>query len=204
MGNGDDQRERGYALQAVLRFGSEEFCSAAGEEARTRGRWSWVGDGDSALDFARWLMGRVNVTAWSFAVMFLHLPPCMKEIAMTNKSFTIWRAILIAGMVIGLAGLVGEMVWSADKGKLKEMEVISMTTSAKIAIEGAVETALGTVAGQVIGAELEKRGDKTVWNVKILSTEEAIMAVYIDAVSGSVLMTEVKVAERRPVQESTL
>ncbi len=78
-----------------------------------------------------------------------------------------------------------------------------MAASAKITIEGAVETAVGTVAGQVIGAELERRGDKTVWNVEILSAEEAIMAVYIDAVSGSVLMTEVKMAGRKLVQDQT-
>ena len=137
------------------------------------------------------------------AVSLMHLAPCMRETAMTNKSFTIWRAILIAGMVIGLAGLVGEMVWSVDRGKLSEMEAISMATSAKITIEGAVETALGTVAGQVIVAELEKRGDKTVWTVEILSAEEAIMAVYIDAVSGSVLMTEVKMAGKKLVQDKT-
>lgn len=122
---------------------------------------------------------------------------------MTNKSFTIWRAILIGGTVIGLAGIVGEMVWSADRGKLHGVEVIAMAASAKITIEGAVETAVGTVAGQVIVAELERRGDKTVWNVEILSAEEAIMAVYIDAVSGSVLMTEVKMAGRKLVQDKT-
>lgn len=120
---------------------------------------------------------------------------------MTNKSFMIWRAILIAGMVIGLAGLVGEMVWSADKGKSKGVEVISMATSAKITIVGAVETALGSIAGQVIVAELERRGDKTVWNVNILTGEESITAVYVDAVSGSVLMTEVKIAGKKLVQD---
>jgi len=127
----------------------------------------------------------------------------MKEIAMTNKTYTIWRAILIAGMVIGLAGLVGGMVWSADKGQLNGVEVIAMATSAKITIEGAVETALGSIAGQVIEAELEKRGGKTVWNVEILTAEEAIMAVYVDAVSGSVMMTEEKVAGKRPSQDKT-
>ncbi len=94
---------------------------------------------------------------------------------MTNKTYMIWRAILIAGMVIGLAGLVGGMVWSADKGKLNGVEVIAMATSAKITIEGSVETALGSIAGQVIEAELEKREDKTVWNVEILTAEEAII-----------------------------
>ncbi len=117
---------------------------------------------------------------------------------MTNKIFTIWRAILVAGMVIGLAGIVGEMVWSAGNEKPKRVEVIAMATSTKITIEGPVEKALGSIVGQVIGAELEKRGEKTIWNVEILTTEEAIIAVSVDAVSGSVLMSEEKAAVRRP------
>ena len=123
---------------------------------------------------------------------------------MTNKTYTIWRAILIAVMVIGLAGIVGEMVWSADKGKLNGVEVIAMATSAKITIEGAVETTLGSIAGQVIEAKLEKRGDKTVWNVEVMTTEEAIVTAYVDAVSGVVMLTEEKVAGKRPVQQKTL
>lgn len=123
---------------------------------------------------------------------------------MTNKTYTIWRTILISVMAIGLAGIVGEMVWSADKGKRNGVEVIAMATSAKITIEGAVETALGSIAGQAIEAQLEKRGDKTVWNVEILNAEEAIIAVYVDAVSGSVMMTEEKVAGKRPAQDKTL
>ncbi len=122
---------------------------------------------------------------------------------MTNRSFMIWRAILIAGTVIGLAGIVGELVWSADKGKLTGVEVIAMATSAKVTIEGAVETALGSLPGQVIVAELKKRGDKTVWNVEILTAKEAIMTVYVDAVSGSVLLTEEKMAGKRLVQDKT-
>ena len=123
---------------------------------------------------------------------------------MTNKTYTIWRAILIAVMVIGLAGIVGEMVWSADKGKLNGVEVIAMATSAKITIEGAVETTLGSIAGQVIEAKLEKRGDKTVWNVEVMTAEEAIVTVYVDAVSGAVILTEEKMAGKRPVQQKTL
>ena len=123
---------------------------------------------------------------------------------MTNKTYTIWRAILIAVMVIGLAGIVGEMVWSADKGKLNGVEVIAMATSAKITIEGAVETTLGSIAGQVIEAKLEKRGEKTVWNVEVMTAEEAIVTVYVDAVSGAVMLTEEKMAGKRPVQQKTL
>jgi len=43
-----------------------------------------------------------------------------------------------------------------------------------------------------------------VWNVEILTAEEAIMMVYLDAVSGSVMLTEEKVAGKRPVQGTTL
>lgn len=123
---------------------------------------------------------------------------------MTNKTFTIWRTILIAGTVIGLAGIVGEMVWSGDNGKLQGAEVITLATSTKIMVDGAVETALGTMAGQVVEAKLEKRGDKTVWNIDILTTEEAIMTVCIDAVSGVMILAEEKVPGKKPAEVKTL
>lgn len=123
---------------------------------------------------------------------------------MTNKTFTIWRTILIAGTVIGLAGIVGEMVWSGDNGKLQGAEVIALATSTKITVDGAVETALGTMAGQVVEAKLEKRGDKAVWSVEILTAEEAIMTIYVDAVSGVMMLTEEKVPGKKPAEVKTL
>lgn len=135
--------------------------------------------------------------------MFLRLEPSRKEVTMTNKNFTMWRTILIAGIVIGLAGIVGEMIWNADNGQLKRVELIGMATSTKITIDEAVEKALENIVGQVIVAELEKRGGKTIWNVEILTTEEAIVAISVDAVSGSVLMSEEKAVGKRPVQDKT-
>ena len=63
---------------------------------------------------------------------------------------------------------------------------------------------MGSIAGQVIEAELERRGDKTMWNIEILTEEEGIMAVYVDAVSGAVVMTEEKVVGKRLVQDKLL
>jgi hypothetical protein len=151
-------------------------------------------------------MGAGNVISCSFAGRFLHRRLCRKETVMLNKTFTIWRAVLIAGMVIGVAGIVGEMVWSAEKGKSKEEEarqVIALATSAKIGVEGAMKAALVSVPGQVIEAGLEKSGDKIAWNVEILTGNEAIMTVYVDAVSGSVMMTEEKVAGKKPIEAKT-
>lgn len=49
--------------------------------------------------------------------------------------------------------------------------MLTEANSAKIAIAGAMKTALANTAGQVIVAELEKKRDKTVWNVGILTAE---------------------------------
>lgn len=135
--------------------------------------------------------------------MFLRLEPSRKEATMTNKNFTMWRTILIAGILIGLAGIVGEMIWNADNGQHQRVELIGMATSTKITIDEAVEKALENIVGQVIVAELEKRGGKTIWNVEILTTEEAIVAISVDAVSGSVLMSEEKAAGKRLVHDKT-
>ncbi len=67
-----------------------------------------------------------------------------------------------------------------------------------------METALGTMTGQVVEAKLEKRGDKTVWNIDILTTEEAIMTACIDAVSGVMMLTEEKVPGKKPAEVRTL
>lgn len=123
---------------------------------------------------------------------------------MTGKTDTIWRTILIVGTVIGLGGILSAMVWSADKEKLNEIELVAMATSAKVTIEGAVAAALGIIAGQVVEAGLEKRGDKTMWNVEVLTDEAGIMVVHVDAVSGAVVMTEEKVVGKRLVQDKLL
>lgn len=115
---------------------------------------------------------------------------------MTNRTYTIWRALLFSVTVIGLAVIVGDMVWSDDKGKLHKGEVIAMATSVKITIAGAAETALGHIAGQVIEAELQKRGGTIIWDVEVLTAEQAIMTVYVDAVSGAVILTEEKGVEK--------
>ena len=120
---------------------------------------------------------------------------------MNNKTSTIGRTILTIGTIIGLGGVIGEMVWSADKDTLKSREVVVIAASSKVTIEGAVAAALGSIAGQVVEAGLEKRGDKTMWNVEVLTDEDGIMAVYVDAVSGAVVMTEERVVGKRLLQD---
>lgn len=56
------------------------------------------------------VIGGLIAIAWGLAVMLLSLAPSRKEAAMTRKIVTRWRTILMAGIVIGVAGIIGEMV----------------------------------------------------------------------------------------------
>lgn len=144
-------------------------------------------------------MAGVSVIVPGLAIMFLHRRSCMKETDMMNK-----KTMIIAAVVIAVVGVVGGMVWSAEKEKHKGAETnqeIAMATSAKITIEEAMKTALENFPGRVIEAELEKKQDKTVWEVEILTAEQGIVAVYIDADSGSVVTTEQKKTGTKTDQE---
>jgi uncharacterized membrane protein YkoI len=112
--------------------------------------------------------------------------------------------MVIGAVVIGVVMIVGGMVWSAEKNKLKagqkgedRKEVVAMAMTAKITIDQAIKTAVENFPGQVIEAELEKKHDKAVWEVEILTAEQGVMAVYVDAGSGSVISTEEKYGQKQ-------
>ena len=103
------------------------------------------------------------------------------------------KSVVIAAVVIAVISIVGGMVWSAEKDKHKQedaKQVVVMAMAAKITIEEAMKTALENFPGKVVEAELEKKQDKTVWEVEILTAERGILAVYVDAGSGSIRTTE--------------
>lgn len=111
---------------------------------------------------------------------------------------------IAVGIAIGVTLVVGGLVWSKERGQDKQeknRQVVAMATVATVAIEQAIKTALENFPGKVIEAELEKKQDKTVWEVEILTAAQGLMAVQIDAVSGSVVTTEEKLAEKQPASE---
>ena len=114
------------------------------------------------------------------------------------------KSMVIAAVVIAVISIVGGMVWSAEKDKHKEedaKQLVTMAMAAKITIEEAMKTALENFPGKVVEAELEKKQDKTVWEVEILTAEQSIMSVYVDADSGSVITTDEKMTGKKPAQE---
>lgn len=105
------------------------------------------------------------------------------------------NGMLVGAVVIGAMVVAGGMVWSAEKGKYKDQDakqVIAMAMVATITIDQAIKTALDNFPGKVVEAELEKKHEKAVWEVEILTAEQALMVVLIDADSGAVITTEEK------------
>ncbi len=110
----------------------------------------------------------------------------------------------MTALVVG-ALVIGGLVWSAEKGKQKGTEqeqMVAMAMGATVPIDQAIHIALENYPGRVIEAELERSGDKTVWEIEIVTAEQRIMTVLIDAESASVIDTEEKPAGQKFEQES--
>ena len=59
-------------------------------------------------------------------------------------------------------------------------------------IDQAIKTASEKVPGTVVEAELEKKHDKTVWEVEVLGADGKVTEVHIDAGTGTIIDTEAK------------
>lgn len=94
-------------------------------------------------------------------------------------------------VVMGSMLLFSGPAWSDDKGKKEEVkEAIEMASAAKVTIQQAIKTASEKVAGKVVEAELEKKHNKLVWEVEVVTANNKLMEVHIDAETGAVIDVE--------------
>lgn len=110
---------------------------------------------------------------------------------MRQQSFTVCAlALLLAAGTFAFTGPA-----SADeKEKNGKAE---MAATAKVTIDQAVKTASEKVPGTVIEAELEKKHHKLVWEVEVVTAENKVMEVHIDADSGAVIGVEEEKAKAK-------
>lgn len=103
---------------------------------------------------------------------------------MRQQSHTVFAlTLLLAAGTLAVAGAA----YADEKEKKGKAE---MAAAAKVTIDQAINTASDKVAGKVIEAELERKHNKLVWEVEILTTENKVMEVHIDADSGDVIDVE--------------
>jgi len=98
---------------------------------------------------------------------------------------------LLLTLTVGTVLALGTPAWS-DKKKDEEGEIAALAKEAKVTIEQAIKTAVEKVPGTVVEAELEKKHDKTVWEVEVRGADGKVTEVHIDAATGTVIDTEAK------------
>jgi len=108
---------------------------------------------------------------------------------------------LLGMMVVAIGAMLvlNGPAWSDDKGKGKKdesKEAVEMAAKAKVTIDQAIKTASEKVPGKVVEAELEKKHDTLVWEVEIVTAENKVMEIHIDAESGAVIGVEEEKPEK--------
>ena len=114
---------------------------------------------------------------------------------MTPHSEAGWRIEppVSVAVAIGAMLVLNGPAWSDQKGKGKKdesKETVEMAAKAKVTIDQAIKTASEKVPGKVVEAELEKKHDTLVWEVEVVTAENKVMEVHIDAESGAVIDVE--------------
>ena len=105
----------------------------------------------------------------------------------------------IMALAIATVLVVNGLALSDQKGKGKKDEVketVEMAATAKVTIDQAIKTASEKVPGKVVEAELEKKHNTLVWEIEIVTGENKVMEVHIDAESGAVIEVEEEKPEK--------
>ncbi|MDH4155365.1 MAG: PepSY domain-containing protein [Nitrospira sp.] len=100
-----------------------------------------------------------------------------------------WEGAILMLVLSGFVA-VTDPSWGGEKVKGKKAEVkeaVEMAAAAKVTIDQAIKTASEKVPGKVIEAELEKKYGKLLWEVEVVTAENKVMEVHIDAESGTVV-----------------
>ena len=108
---------------------------------------------------------------------------------------------LFGMMVLALGAMLvlNGPAWSDQKGKGKKdesKETVEMASAAKVTIDQAIKTATEKIPGKVVEAELEKKHGVLVWEVEVVTAENKVMEVHIDAESGAVIDVEEEKPEK--------
>jgi len=104
----------------------------------------------------------------------------------------------VLAVLVGTSLIATGPAWSDKKGKHEEEgNVAEMAKEAKVTVDQAIKTATEKVQGTVVEAELEKKHDKTIWEVEVVGADGKVSEVHIDAATGAVIDVEDKKHEKK-------
>jgi uncharacterized membrane protein YkoI len=114
---------------------------------------------------------------------------------MRQQSSTLFvLSILLTAGTLAAAGIA----FGDEKEKNGKAE---MAAAAKVTIDQALKTASDKVPGKVIEAELETKHNKLVWEVEVVTAQNKVMEVRIDADTGAVIDVEEEKAEPKKARK---
>ncbi len=106
--------------------------------------------------------------------------------------------ITVFALLVGISLIATGPAWSDKKGKHEEEpNIADLAKDAKVTVDQAIKTATEKVQGTVVEAELEKKHDKTIWEVEIVGADGKVSEVHIDAATGAVIDVEDKKDEKK-------
>ena len=106
--------------------------------------------------------------------------------------------VIVFAALVGAGLIATGPAWSDKKGAHEEEgNVADMAKDAKVTVDQAVKTATEKVQGTVVEAELEKKHDKTIWEVEVVGADGKVSEIHIDAATGAVIDVEDKKAEKK-------
>lgn len=103
-------------------------------------------------------------------------------------------AMLLAVGILTVGGI-------ADADEKEKKGKAEMAAAAKVTVDQAIKTASDKVAGKVIEAELEHKHNKLVWEVEVVTAENKVMEVHVDAETGDVIDVEEEKAETKKTRK---
>ena len=109
------------------------------------------------------------------------------------------HTLFVLAMLLAVGTLaVGGTAYGDQKEKIGMAE---KDAEAKVTIDQAVKIASEKVSGKVIEAELEHKHNKLVWEVEVVTAENKVMEVHIDADTGAVIDVEEEKAEPKKARK---
>ena len=96
------------------------------------------------------------------------------------------RSLIVLAMALSFVAGTANANDNEKENKVKG----AMAAAARVTINQAANTAVQKVPGKVIEAELEKKHNKLIWEVEVVTAENKVMEVHIDADTGAVIDVE--------------
>jgi uncharacterized membrane protein YkoI len=103
-------------------------------------------------------------------------------------------------IAIGVMLVLNGPAWSDQKGKGKKdesKETVGMAAAAKVTIEQAIKTASEKAPARGRRPSWRRKHDTPVWEVEVVTAENKVMEVHINAESGAVIDVWRKRSRRR-------